>query len=52
MLGQEIATLVNDVKLFGRYTVQWNGSKMTSGLYFYKLTSGEFIQVKKMQFIK
>ncbi|MCX6121820.1 MAG: T9SS type A sorting domain-containing protein [Ignavibacteriales bacterium] len=52
MLGQEIATLVNDVKLTGRYTVQWNGSNMTSGLYFYKLISGEFIQVKKMQFIK
>jgi hypothetical protein len=52
LLGQEIATLLNEVKPSGSYTVQWNALNMTSGMYFYKLTSGEFSQVKKMQFIK
>ena len=52
LLGQEIATLLNEIKPSGSYIVQWNALNMTSGMYFYKLTSGEFSQVKKMQFIK
>jgi hypothetical protein len=52
LLGQEVATLVNETKPAGSYTVQWNAPNMTTGMYFYKLTSGTLTQVKKMMLVK
>lgn len=48
MLGNEIATLVNEEKQSGTYEVVWDASKISSGVYFYRLTSGKFILTKKM----
>jgi hypothetical protein len=52
VLGNEIATLVNEDKPAGEYEVEFNGSELTSGIYFYKLTTGEFSQTRKMILIK
>lgn len=52
MLGNEIATLVNEVKNAGRYVVDFNGSKLSSGTYFYRITAGEYTETKKMLFVK
>jgi hypothetical protein len=53
LLGKEIAILVNGEKPAGKYVVVWNGKdssgrKLTSGVYFYKLIAGTFIQTRKM----
>ncbi len=54
ILGNEVATLVNEVKHPGRYEVEFNSSKynLPSGLYFYRLKTGSFIQTKKMVLLK
>jgi photosystem II stability/assembly factor-like uncharacterized protein len=51
-LGKEVATLVNEVKNAGTYNVDFNGTNLSSGVYFYRLTSGDFSSVKKMMLIK
>jgi hypothetical protein len=48
LLGREVATLVNEVKLPGSYTVEWNASGLASGVYFYRLRAGDFADVKKL----
>ena len=57
LLGEEILTLVNEVKTRGEYFVQWDaknslGNKVPSGIYFYKLTTRDFTQTKKMILLK
>jgi len=52
ILGKEIATLVNEKQNAGTYEVTFDGSGLTSGVYFYKLTCGDFSEVKKMLLIK
>jgi hypothetical protein len=52
ILGNEIATLVNEVKPAGNYEVEVNVSKLSSGVYFYKLQTGSFTQTKKMIVLK
>jgi hypothetical protein len=47
VLGREVATLVNEVKPAGAYTVPFNASNLASGVYFYKLQAGSFVQTKK-----
>ena len=51
-IGQEIQTLVNKQLQPGSYEVEWNASNFPSGIYFYKLISGEFIETKKMFLVK
>ncbi len=48
VLGKEVATLVNNYKESGRYSVEFDASKLSSGMYIYKLTSDKFSEVKKM----
>ncbi len=48
MLGREVATLVNKNQQPGNYEVNFNASKLSSGVYFYKLKAGNFIATKKM----
>jgi hypothetical protein len=48
MLGREVATLVNEEKQPGTYEVEFNASGLTSGIYFYRLATGSFIETKKM----
>jgi hypothetical protein len=62
ILGREIATLVNEEKLAGRYQIEFNGSKLSSGIYFCKLSvsalpsqdrqAENFVEVKKMILMK
>jgi len=50
--GQEIATLVDKHLPMGRFTTKFDGSKFTSGLYFYKLMSQDVKLIRKMMLIK
>jgi hypothetical protein len=54
LLGKEIATLINDFKPAGVYTYNFNAAdyKLTSGVYFYKLSAGGFTSIKKMVLMK
>ena len=51
-LGREVATLVNEKLTPGTYDVNWNGSSYTSGVYYYKLIAGDFVETRKMILIK
>jgi Secretion system C-terminal sorting domain/Domain of unknown function (DUF362) len=48
VLGHEVATLLNERKTAGTYTVQFNGTGLASGVYFYRLTADNFVQTRKM----
>jgi hypothetical protein len=50
--GREIQTLVSEFKQSGYYSVDFNGSSLSSGVYFYKIQSGDFVSVKRMVLIK
>jgi phosphatidylserine/phosphatidylglycerophosphate/cardiolipin synthase-like enzyme len=52
LLGQEVATLVNNEQKAGRYTVEFDATDLASGVYFYRLNAGQFHDVKKMVVIK
>ncbi|MCX6136580.1 MAG: aryl-sulfate sulfotransferase [Ignavibacteriales bacterium] len=52
VLGQEIATLVNEEKSAGTHEVKFNGSHMASGIYYYAITAGSFSRTMKMICIK
>jgi len=53
MLGKEVASLINNTNLAaGNYTYDFNAVNVPSGIYFYKLSAGEFSDVKKMTLIK
>ncbi len=48
VLGNEVETLVNDKKSAGSYDVGFDGTNLTSGIYFYQLRSGDYTETKKM----
>lgn len=52
MLGREAAALVNEEKTPGNYEVKFNGSNLSSGVYFYRLQSGSFSETKKFVLMK
>lgn len=57
MLGQEVKTLLNDVRNAGTYNLQWNGddnfgNKVASGAYIYRIVAGKDVATKKMILIK
>ena len=52
MLGREVASLVNGMKDAGMHTVPFNARNLSSGLYFYTLRSGSFVETKKMMLMK
>ena len=52
VLGKEVAELVNSVQAPGIYKVKFNAEGFASGLYFYRLTSGGFVQTKKFMLLK
>ena len=57
LIGQKVKTLVDDVQLAGRYTVQWNGMNeqnqpVSSGVYIYKITTAFNTQCKKMMLVR
>ncbi len=48
LLGQEVATLVDEETQAGRYEVMWDAGDFSSGVYFYQLGASEFVQTKKL----
>jgi photosystem II stability/assembly factor-like uncharacterized protein len=48
LLGQEVATLVNEEMKPGTYNVTWDASSSCSGMYFCRLTAGNFVETKKL----
>ena len=52
LLGNEVATLVNEEKPAGEYEVEFDGGDLPSGIYFYQLKAGSFVETKKMILIK
>ncbi|HZW38435.1 MAG TPA: T9SS type A sorting domain-containing protein [Ignavibacteriaceae bacterium] len=51
-LGEKVAQLVNQVQEAGNYTVEFNASRLSSGVYFYQMTAGDFSSIKKMVLMK
>jgi len=52
VLGREVMTLVNGRQDAGAYNFNFNASDLSSGVYFYRLQSGNFVQTKKMMLVK
>lgn len=52
VLGREISSLINEVRFAGKYSVEFNASSLTSGIYFYRISAGDFTEVKKMVIMK
>ncbi len=50
--GREVASIVNENKPAGKYSIPFNGSSLASGVYFYILRNGSFVQAKKFLLIK
>lgn len=47
-IGQEVATLVNERMNSGSYRVDWNAINYSSGVYYYKIVAGDFVETRKM----
>ena len=53
LLGEEVSRLVDDKQLpIGEYNARWDATNMTSGIYFYRLTAGDFVRMRKMVLLK
>ncbi len=52
VLGKEVATIVNEIKEAGYYTLSFDAEKFSSGIYFYRLSSNGFVSVKRMVVLK
>ena len=52
VLGDEVATLINEEQPAGRYEINFNATGLASGIYFYKINTGSFLSTKKMNLIK
>ena len=52
LLGNEVQTLVDEYKPAGTYSVKFNGSELTSGIYIYRMQAGDFVSTKRMVLIK
>ncbi len=52
MLGRKVTTLVDETKEMGYYSVKFDGSALSSGMYMYKITAGKFSATKKMLLVK
>ena len=52
VIGKEVSVLINENQKAGSYEVEWNAVDFPSGIYFYRLTAGEFTETKKMDLIK
>jgi aminopeptidase N len=52
VLGSEVATLINEEKPIGNYEVEFNAESLVSGIYFFRLQAGSFVDTKKMIFLR
>jgi hypothetical protein len=52
LLGREVSTLVSEQLRPGNYEIDWDGSRYSSGVYYYKLSDGDFVETRKMILLK
>jgi len=52
LIGEKVTHLIDERKPAGSYTVKWNASDFASGIYFYRLQAGDFVQTRKMVLLK
>lgn len=52
LLGQEVTTLINRELAAGSYSYEFDASRLSSGVYFYSIKAGSFVQTKKMMLLK
>jgi len=52
VLGEKVELLVNETKTVGTYDAVWNAKGLPSGIYFYRLQAGDFVETKKMILMK
>ena len=52
IIGQLVATLIDEYKQAGNYEIKFNGSNLSSGVYFYRMQAGNFVEVKKLILLK
>jgi hypothetical protein len=52
ILGREVAILINEEKHAGRYELEFDGANLPSGVYFYQLQAGDFVETKKMVLLR
>ncbi|MFZ5432792.1 MAG: T9SS type A sorting domain-containing protein [Calditrichota bacterium] len=52
LMGREVATLVEEARPAGRYRASWNADRAASGVYFARMTSGDFTAVRKLHLVK
>ncbi|MCH7818759.1 MAG: T9SS type A sorting domain-containing protein [Candidatus Marinimicrobia bacterium] len=52
LLGEEVFRFVNGIQSAGEYNISWNASNFASGIYFYRLQAGDFVQIRKMLLLK
>ena len=51
-IGEEVVTVVNEIKQVGNYEIQFNAAALPSGIYFYRIQAGSFVETKKMILLK
>ena len=52
ILGKERTNLINEKKIPGNYEIEFDGSKLVNGIYFYRMQAGDYIETKKMVLMK
>ena len=52
VLGKEVTVLVDEEKAVGNYKVEFNANNLSSGVYFYRIQAGEFVDIKKLVLMK
>ncbi|HAL57580.1 MAG TPA: hypothetical protein DCP63_14205 [Bacteroidetes bacterium] len=52
VLGREVTTFFDGEKSAGRFSVVWDAGGVSSGVYFYRLTAGDFIQTRKLTLLR
>jgi len=52
MMGREVSTLVNEVQTAGYYSINYNASSLSSGVYFFTISADNFVETKKMMLVK